>query len=34
MEEALTNTLATAAPVVQAAVPGADIPTWFVVARL
>lgn len=31
MEEALTNTLATAAPVVQAAVPGADIPTWFVV---
>ena len=31
MEEALTNTLTTAAPVVQAAVPGADIPTWFVV---
>lgn len=31
MEEALTNTLATAAPAVQAAVPGADIPTWFVV---
>ena len=31
MEEALTNTLATAAPVVQAAMPGADIPTWFVV---
>ena len=31
MEEALTNTLTTAAPVVQAVVPGADIPTWFVV---
>ena len=31
MEEALTNTLTTASPVVQAAVPGADIPTWFVV---
>lgn len=31
MEEALTNTLATAAPAVQAAVSGADIPTWFVV---
>ena len=31
MEEALTNTLTTAAPVVQAVLPGADIPTWFVV---
>lgn len=35
MEEALTNTLTTAVPVVEAAasaaVPGADIPTWFVV---
>lgn len=31
MEDALTDVLETAAPVVEAAVAGADIPTWFVV---